>query len=195
MKQFFNWTDDDFTALERQARSACVVFSNQELPVECMPTHHRVGISVDPKTGRATLFVDLGVHYTGRNETVRQWLENGELSFPTFGQLRSWITTELKAEFSKECPNIPSLRYDQHRFILTEIATAAAIHGLILRHIDTAVPRAISVALGTEGKQPSPTNIADLLSGAFCAAAAQGYEEITIHPGPAIICKPIPQKP
>lgn len=185
MRQFFTWTEDDFQMLEQHARRACVVFWNQELPPGCIPARRKIGFGIDPKTGRASLFVGTGVLYTGPNETISRWIKTTELSFSAFTDLRRWIQAELKQTFEPNSDNP----------LIAPIVAAAARCGLNLRGVDPAVPQTIALALAVAQKEPSPANIEDIVSAALSVAAAQGYDEIMVCPGSLIICKPLNPKP
>lgn len=95
MRQFFAGSDDAFASLEHRARSACVVFNDQELPPVSIPSRSRVGFEVDPVSGSAFLFVQRGVEYGGANPSVREWLYEGTKHFADFATLRRWLQENL----------------------------------------------------------------------------------------------------
>lgn len=98
MFQFFNGTDEVFADLEAQAREACIVFI-ESMPPGVVPAAARVGFEVNPENGCATLFVDKDLNYQGDSDAVRRWIEDGELEFTDFNQLRDWIRNNLKAVY------------------------------------------------------------------------------------------------
>ena len=100
MKRFLKGTDEAFAGLRRQAAAAAFVqFTDAELPPGCVPPRSRIGIKVDARTDACVLYVDHGVRYYGPDENARRWFRDGELLFPTFDALRSWLTADLKALF------------------------------------------------------------------------------------------------
>ena len=104
MKQFINGSNRQFLDLERKAYRSCIAFSDQELPSTVSPATGRIGFRVFPTTNAAFLYLDRGKTYSGKNETIRRWIESGQLRFPTFLSLRLWIQRELSAEFTVEKP-------------------------------------------------------------------------------------------
>jgi hypothetical protein len=114
MRRFLNGSNDCYAELERQARSAAYLnFREAELPPGCVPPRSRVGLAVDARSGVTTVFVDRGIRYYGANKSIRLWLEEGELSFPTFVEFRQWITSAIKPEYEKENAFPKSVGYPQ----------------------------------------------------------------------------------
>ena len=100
MRRFINGSEGAYTELEHQARGAAYVnFPSVELPPGAAPGEARIGFKIDPGSGVCTLFVELGVQYSGDHPAIRRWFEDGQISFPTFAEARRWICSELKAEF------------------------------------------------------------------------------------------------
>lgn len=100
MRQFIAGSDSAFEQLGSQATGATVVFAGQEMPRGGLPRAARVGFEVDPSDGAASLLVDRGLHYSGENVSVREWLERGERRFADFGTLVRWIRGELAGCYS-----------------------------------------------------------------------------------------------
>lgn len=103
MRQFLNGHDMAFADLERQARSACVVFGNAEMPSGTTPPRARIGFEVDPASGAAVLLVERGLTYAGSVDSVWEWLATGEKRFRSFRDLANWIRGELAASFTEGC--------------------------------------------------------------------------------------------
>lgn len=98
MLQFLNSGDAAFAALERRATGACVVFPQEVMPPGARPARARVGFEVSETDGTALLLVERGVQWmTCSSEAVRRWFAEGQLKFPSFGELRRWIQADLKA--------------------------------------------------------------------------------------------------
>lgn len=108
MKQFLNDNDAAFRDLKAKAQNSCVVFQNQEMPPGTRPQFLRIGFEIDAEK-HAFLLVDTGATYSGDNQTVKKWLENGTKEFANFEELRHWIESELKPEYNKivAVENIP----------------------------------------------------------------------------------------
>lgn len=98
MLQFLNNGDSAFAALERRATGTCVVFPQEVMPPGATPARARVGFEVSETDGTALLLVERGVQcIASSSEVVRRWLAEGQLEFPSFGELRRWIQSDLKA--------------------------------------------------------------------------------------------------
>lgn len=124
MYQFLNGSDAAFADLQRRATNCCLPFPNQELPPGTRPRQGRVGFQMDPTNGSARLFVEHGIVYAGSNPAVRQWLEAGEIRFPSFDALKRWLREDLAAAYSSQQasePANPPLRPE-------ELTDLAAIH-------------------------------------------------------------------
>ena len=104
MRQFIGGTDSQYADLEHKARAACVVFSDQEMPAGATPGRARIGFEVNPANGRACLLVDRGISYSGQLKPVADWLDFGEVTFPSFTHLRDWIRTCLASAYAKGSP-------------------------------------------------------------------------------------------
>jgi AAA domain (Cdc48 subfamily) len=100
MLQFINGSDEAFADLERRAKTACIVFQNEELPTGCDPRQARVGFEIDPDTESTILLVEHGITYDGNNDQVRAWLSSGEKRFSNFSVLQQWIRTDLAAAYT-----------------------------------------------------------------------------------------------
>jgi len=50
-----------------------------------------IGFQVDAECGCASLFVQRGVHYTGRSREIADWIQHGEKICPTFEALQQWL--------------------------------------------------------------------------------------------------------
>lgn len=85
---------DDLTD---RAHRACVVFADCGLPPGCIPATARVGFEIHGT--EAVLFVDRGIHYGGRSNDLRAWLDAGQKRFPGVASLRNWITEEIAPLF------------------------------------------------------------------------------------------------
>lgn len=107
MRQFIGGTDAQYLDLERKAEGVCVVFQDQEMPPGAAPGRARVGFEISPANGRACLMVDHGVRYSGQVKVVADWLDAGEVAFPTFTQLRDWIRTHLASAYANGHPVRP----------------------------------------------------------------------------------------
>jgi hypothetical protein len=100
MRQFINGSETAFADLERRARDACIVFQNEEMPPGAQPPLARVGFEVAGPDLSAALLVQHGVSYDGPCESVREWLYQGERRFPSFGDLKNWIRSDLASCYS-----------------------------------------------------------------------------------------------
>lgn len=99
MRQFFNSDAAAFVDLEDRSRRSCVIFQDQEMPPGTTPRRMRVGFEIDAATGAAALLVDQGAAFSGVNGSIRQWLRDGEMRFPSFRELREWIDLVLKPAY------------------------------------------------------------------------------------------------
>jgi hypothetical protein len=97
MHQFINGSDAAFADLEDRARSACVVFYDQELPPGSTPARARIGFEVNPVNGSAVFLVHRPVTYRGLNDDIRTLLQAGEKRFNDFAGLIRWIRGPLAA--------------------------------------------------------------------------------------------------
>ncbi|QEG15566.1 AAA family ATPase [Gimesia maris] len=100
MRQFINGSDEAFKDLEEKAKRGCVTFSDQEMPQGVSPSRARVGFEVDPATQKATLLVEHGGQYTGRETDIRQWIEIGACQFQNFAALKEWLQHRLSNYFT-----------------------------------------------------------------------------------------------
>ena len=96
MMTLVNGTDQAFDALERRAQRACVIFHDQLMPPGSDPDRARLGVEI---RSEAVLFVERGITYSGQNDSVRSWLQEGEMRFPSFLALRDWIRRDLATCF------------------------------------------------------------------------------------------------
>ena len=99
MRQFFAGDRSAFDKLEEHARRACVRFRRQEMPPGCDPPEADIGFEVDEVTGTARLLVARNVSYRGTDHSVREWLDAGAVSFPSFSALTEWVLGPLREEF------------------------------------------------------------------------------------------------
>jgi len=95
MYQFLHGSDAAFAQLETQARQACIVFRDQEMPPGTQPVRARIGFEVNPNDGSALLLVDRGLNYTGTHPEIREWIAAGYRWFPGFAELRRWLREVL----------------------------------------------------------------------------------------------------
>lgn len=102
MRQFLANNEAAFRDLEERAKWACIRFRNQEMPPGCNPDHADVGFEIDEGQGAARLLVTKGIHYSGDNLGVREWLGAGEKQFPSFAALRAWIQGPLAQAFDAQ---------------------------------------------------------------------------------------------
>jgi hypothetical protein len=98
MRQFISGSDAAFDHLSAQARQACVVFYDEEMPAGVVPPRARVGFE-ERSDGSVMLFVDRGVTYHGPNRSIREWLDAGEKRFASFNDLRAWLLDELAPSY------------------------------------------------------------------------------------------------
>ena len=105
MRQFIDGSEHEWTQLRRRAERACICFPGQTLPPGADPTAARVGFEVNPRTGRALLFVDEGCAYAGPVASVNRWLQEGKLDFDSFDQLVGWVRGDLAAAFTGAVPS------------------------------------------------------------------------------------------
>lgn len=92
--------DTDPTTLAQVAERAehvCIVFHQHPLPAGCRPPSGRIGVEIDPGSGRALLHVDRTTQYSGRDGEVAGWVASGTRSFPRFDQLITWLRDRLRA--------------------------------------------------------------------------------------------------
>src|SRR5690349_8922595 len=111
MKKFIHATDADYAELEQAAKeTAYLNFRDVELPPGCVPPRTRVGLSIENRSGRTKLFIQHGVRYYGAVEGVRQWVDHGEISFPSFKEFRCFISSDLARAFAQgQVPKQPSI--------------------------------------------------------------------------------------
>ncbi len=100
MRQFINSGPEAFADLEDRCRSACVTFQDQEMPPGTAPARLRVGFETDAATGAAILLVSHGGSYSGADAGIRQWLQEGEMRFTSFNELREWLDTVLRPAYN-----------------------------------------------------------------------------------------------
>src|SRR5256885_1981357 len=108
MWQFLNGDDSAFAALEQRATGSCVVFPQEAMPPGAIPGVGRVSIEISRDTGTTVLLVDRDIRYQGRNSTVQQWLDRGQLEFATFADMRQWVQHDLKACYDSGGPRSAS---------------------------------------------------------------------------------------
>lgn len=97
MRQFVYGNDAAFTHLENRAKRACVVFRGEEMPVGTLPPVARIGFEINTTDGRSHLFVQKGLVYTGRNQSVMDWFRDGVKTFASFLGLKSWLRDDLRS--------------------------------------------------------------------------------------------------
>ena len=108
MNQFFTYTPSAFRELEVEAKGICIRYRNQKMPQGAYPEYADIGFEADEESGTATLFVIHGIHYSGHNESIREWFEMGMIEFPNFQELTDWIKGSLKDAFQEAPrPNSP----------------------------------------------------------------------------------------
>jgi len=95
MRQFINGSPAAFHELEKQARRSCVRFQAQDMPPGCVPAQADVGFEIERHSGAAKLLVSKGVHFSGSDAMVGEWLARGEKSFADFKELVRWIRGPL----------------------------------------------------------------------------------------------------
>ncbi len=64
-----------------------------------MPTA-RVGIEINPDTGRSLLHIERGLTYSGPSNEVTTWFATGTRSFDSYAQLQEWLSGPLAAAYS-----------------------------------------------------------------------------------------------
>ena len=89
-----------FLALKRQldqSPGTIRVFSGVRLPATCRPDTVRLGFTARPSAaGMAyTVYIDR-IAYTGSNYLFRQWVIDGDWTFPDFEALMTFFHTQLK---------------------------------------------------------------------------------------------------
>jgi hypothetical protein len=211
MKQFLDLTNlAAFDDLERRARAACIVFTNQEMPPACVPNHARIGVEVHPTTGRATLFVDHGVQYFGFNDSLKKWLDEGAISFASFAQLKTWLHSDLKAEFARNLDAVPApttqnitVQMDAAQlnakpvwpksfsgaFLVSAIRYLGTRYGLDVRFADEATLRKVDHGFMNHNGRTCSAILEDILAPAFALASVRGHTAVTVSGGPPIACK------
>lgn len=109
MNQFFTQNPSAFRELEEEAKGACIRYRNQKMPQGASPEYADIGFEADEESGTATLFVVHGIHYSGQNESIREWFEMGMIEFSNFQELTDWIKGSLKDAFQEAPrPNSPT---------------------------------------------------------------------------------------
>lgn len=91
---------DHLRALQERAQQYCLAFSDEPLPPGASQPTGRVGIEVDPDTGRSLLHVERGITYAGPSEEVAAWFASGTRSFDSFRQLQDWLSGPLAAAYA-----------------------------------------------------------------------------------------------
>jgi hypothetical protein len=99
MRQFITGTEPAFQELERRANRSCVRFRGQEMPPGSTPAIADVGFEISQSSGTAELLVTSGVRYQGNDSSIRDWLNGGRKTFPTFRALVEWICGPLAQAF------------------------------------------------------------------------------------------------
>src|SRR5258708_10092376 len=95
MRQFINARNEAFADLERRATGHLIHFQSERMPARAVPREARVGFEVNAHDSSAILYVEKGIQYTGKVLEVRQWFEDGEKHFSSFGHLKVWIRDVL----------------------------------------------------------------------------------------------------
>src|SRR2546426_599730 len=95
MRQFINGSNEAFADLERRAAGHLIHFKSEEMPPRSVPRKATVGYEVNAYDGSAILYVQKGIRYPGQILEIREWFEQGEKHFSSFGQLKLWIRDVL----------------------------------------------------------------------------------------------------
>ena len=218
MRRFLHASDRAFAELESAAKAAAYLnFGNAELPPGSVPARSRIGLMVNPQSGATTLFAQRGTRYYGANDRIREWLQNGGVSFPSFGEFRRWITAVIQPEFQKgrELPTVvaatretksePDAHPEQARGVTSSSADSGAMKRLLeflVKHvaknyevdvctIEAAVLEDLRDRVNTAKDETSCGTVADdLFGGPFALAAVEGHRHVSVHAGPPIACKP-----
>lgn len=127
MRQFFEGSDEAWTQLARRSTGRCIRFRDQEMPPGCVPDRASVGFEVDDGSGTARLLVTRGIRYSGDNQTVRRWFEDGEKEFRDFAGLQDWVHGALRRAFGVP-PAAESASVDQCASRGTELTDMVAVH-------------------------------------------------------------------
>ena len=99
MYQFFTPNQAGFDALASRAKGACLRYQSQEMPPGASPQRASIGFEQDANSNESTLWVSNGVVYTGDNDEVRQWFQEGKRVFPCFDALREWVQSSLASAY------------------------------------------------------------------------------------------------
>ena len=91
-------------ALEERARRCCLAFCDEPLPPGASQPTGRVGIEVDPHTGRSLLHVERGIAYTGPSEELAAWFVSGTRVFEDYDELREWLAGPLAEAYAGSAP-------------------------------------------------------------------------------------------
>ncbi|WP_319470097.1 AAA family ATPase [uncultured Pseudodesulfovibrio sp.] len=111
MYQFFTPDQAGFNALSSRAKGACLRYQNQEMPPGASPQRASIGFERDANSNESTLWVSNGVVYTGDNDEVRQWFQEGKRIFPSFDALRAWVQSSLASAYGV---NVVDSQFAEH---------------------------------------------------------------------------------
>ncbi|WP_460359293.1 AAA family ATPase [Mycobacterium sp. ZZG] len=96
-------------ALEERARRCCLAFNEEPLPPGTSQPTARVGIEIDPDTGRSLLHVERGIYYAGPSDDLAAWFASGTRVFEDYDELRGWLAGPLAAAYADGAPNTEDL--------------------------------------------------------------------------------------
>jgi hypothetical protein len=128
MRQFFDGDESAYGGLEERARRACVRFRRQEMPPGCDPPEADIGFEIEEASGTVRLLVTKNVRYRGANLSVREWLDAGAKSFPSFSAMTDWIRGTLREEFLTSAVTDRSPRPWEQGVATRQLTDMAAVH-------------------------------------------------------------------
>lgn len=106
MSQLLRARPDQLGALQRRAERCCLAFADEPLPPGASQPTGRVGIEIEPDTGRAHLHVQQGITYDGPSDDVAAWLASGTRSFTSYRELQAWLAGPLAAAYAGQATSI-----------------------------------------------------------------------------------------
>jgi AAA domain (Cdc48 subfamily) len=91
--------------LRDRAEGRCIAFTDEPLPPGASQATGRVGVEIDPNSGRTLLHVDRAVRYTGPIPEVAAWFASGTRTFATYDDLQAWIAGPLAQAYDTGAPD------------------------------------------------------------------------------------------
>lgn len=100
MSQLLRARPEHLGELQQRARQCCIAFADEPLPPGSSRPTARVGIEINPDTGRSLLHIERGITYSGPSEEVTTWFATGTRSFDSYAHLQEWLSGPLAAAYA-----------------------------------------------------------------------------------------------